>query len=79
MVPIQYRGERVSKLLLFVIKLYRYCLSPMLGPSCRFHPSCSEYAAEAISKYGAAKGSYLALRRVARCHPWHMGGFDPVP
>lgn len=69
----------MSKLLLLGIKLYRYCLSPLLGPSCRFYPSCSEYAAEAISKYGAAKGGYLALRRVARCHPWHLGGFDPVP
>jgi hypothetical protein len=69
----------VSNLLLNLIKAYRYCLSPMLGPSCRFAPSCSEYAAQAIDKYGAGRGSWLALKRIARCHPWHPGGYDPVP
>jgi uncharacterized protein len=69
----------VNKLLLLLIKAYRYSLSPLLGPSCRFFPSCSDYAAEAIDKHGAGYGSWLALKRIARCHPWHPGGYDPVP
>jgi uncharacterized protein len=69
----------VGKILLALIKAYRYCLSPLLGPSCRFHPSCSEYAEEALSKHGVVFGSWLALKRIARCHPWHPGGYDPVP
>jgi hypothetical protein len=51
----------------------------MLGRSCRFHPSCSEYAVEALERHGAFKGLWLAVRRVGRCHPWHPGGYDPVP
>ena len=69
----------MSKLLLSLIKAYRYLLSPMLGPSCRFFPSCSSYAVEAIEKHGAGHGAWLALKRIARCHPWHPGGYDPVP
>jgi len=69
----------VSRLLLVLIKAYRYGVSPLLGPSCRFLPTCSDYAAQAIEKYGAAYGVWLALKRVARCHPWHPGGYDPVP
>ena len=69
----------MNKLLLGLVKAYRYCLSPLLGPSCRFSPSRSDYAAEAIGKYGAGHGSWLALKRIARCHPWHTGGYDPVP
>ena len=69
----------MNKLLLILIKAYRYSLSPLLGPSCRFFPSCSDYAAEAIDKHGAGYGSWLALKRIARCHPWHPGGYDPVP
>jgi putative membrane protein insertion efficiency factor len=69
----------MSKLLLVLIKTYRYCLSPLLGPNCRFFPTCSDYAALAIDKHGAGRGSWLALKRIARCHPWHPGGFDPVP
>jgi putative membrane protein insertion efficiency factor len=69
----------MSKLLVFVIQAYRYTLSPMLGRSCRFFPSCSEYAIEALQRHGAVRGTWLAVRRITRCHPWHPGGYDPVP
>jgi putative membrane protein insertion efficiency factor len=69
----------VSRLLLVLIKMYRYCLSPLLGPSCRFLPTCSEYALQAIEKHGSGYGGWLAIKRIARCHPWHPGGYDPVP
>lgn len=65
--------------MLFLIRLYRRYLSPMLGPHCRYTPTCSQYAIEAIEKYGALKGGWLALRRILRCHPFHPGGYDPVP
>ncbi len=71
--------NRLSALLLAAIGLYRWLLSPLLGPTCRFHPSCSSYADEAIRRHGALRGSGLAARRIARCHPFHPGGFDPVP
>ena len=72
--------ERVSTtILLALVKAYRYVLSPFLGNNCRFVPSCSRYALEAIESHGALRGSWLALRRIGRCHPWHAGGFDPVP
>jgi uncharacterized protein len=61
------------------IRAYRYVLSPMLGPTCRFYPSCSHYAEEALHQHGALRGSYLTVRRLLRCHPWHEGGYDPVP
>ncbi|MGQ9598630.1 MAG: membrane protein insertion efficiency factor YidD [Anaerolineae bacterium] len=66
-------------LLLALIKLYQATISKMLPPSCRFIPSCSHYGYEAIRKYGAFKGGWLAVKRLARCHPYHPGGFDPVP
>ena len=69
----------MSRLLLVMIKAYRYGISPLLGPSCRFFPSCSEFAAQAIERHGASRGGWLALKRIARCHPWHPGGYDPVP
>ena len=69
----------MRRLLTFVIKLYKLVVSPLLPPACRFLPTCSDYAMEAIEKHGAAKGSYMALRRVLRCHPLCEGGFDPVP
>ena len=61
-----------------VLFLYRICLSPWLGQTCRFYPSCSAYALEAVEKYGACKGVYYTVTRLAKCHPWHPGGFDPV-
>lgn len=63
----------------FFIRAYRYFVSPLLGPNCRFYPSCSEYAEEAIARHGALQGGLLAARRLACCHPWHAGGYDPVP
>lgn len=66
-------------LLMGVIRLYQNTISRILPPACRFTPSCSEYGYEAILKYGAIKGSWLAISRVARCHPWNPGGYDPVP
>jgi len=69
----------MNKILLAVVRAYRYAVSPMLGQHCRFHPSCSAYAAEAIERHGAARGVWLAVKRIARCHPWHAGGYDPVP
>lgn len=69
----------MKELVLFLVRSYRYLISPLLGMHCRYHPSCSEYASEAIEKHGAAKGTWLALRRLGRCHPWAAGGYDPVP
>jgi putative membrane protein insertion efficiency factor len=63
----------------FLIRAYQLALSPMLGPRCRFYPSCSQYALEAIESHGALRGSWLTARRICRCHPFHPGGFDPVP
>lgn len=66
-------------ILLAAIQAYRLIVSPWLGPHCRYEPTCSAYAIEAIATYGAVRGGFLALRRVARCHPFHAGGYDPVP
>jgi putative membrane protein insertion efficiency factor len=65
--------------LIWLLRGYQLLLSPMLGPRCRFYPSCSNYAIEALRVHGAARGSLLAARRVGRCHPWNPGGLDPVP
>lgn len=65
--------------LLTLVWLYRYTLSPLLGANCRFQPTCSEYAIEALRAHGAFRGSWLAARRIARCHPWGGSGYDPVP
>ena len=62
-----------------LLRAYRYALSPVLGPHCRFHPSCSAYALEAVQRHGAMAGTWLAVRRIGRCHPWCAGGVDPVP
>ncbi|MEO8507353.1 MAG: membrane protein insertion efficiency factor YidD [Betaproteobacteria bacterium] len=69
----------MKTLLLAFIRAYQYLLRPMLGSNCRFYPSCSDYAGEAIERHGAFRGTWLAIKRVARCHPYHPGGFDPVP
>jgi hypothetical protein len=69
----------LKSLLLSVLAVYRYAISPMLGANCRFRPSCSEYATEAIRRHGSLRGGWLSLRRIARCHPWNPGGHDPVP
>ena len=68
-----------SRLLVAPIRLYQRLLSPLVGARCKFHPSCSEYAARAILRYGPIRGIYLGVRRLIRCHPWSLGGIDPVP
>lgn len=67
------------RLIARLIRGYQVTLSPLLPPSCRFYPSCSQYALEAVNRHGALRGSWLAARRLARCHPFHPGGYDPVP
>jgi uncharacterized protein len=69
----------MKTLLLLAIRFYQLVISPWLGPRCRFNPTCSAYAAEALQRHGALRGTMLALRRLGRCHPWHPGGHDPVP
>ena len=68
----------MKRFLLFLIRMYRLLLSPLFPPSCRFTPSCSQYAMDAIHLHGVMRGLYLAIRRILRCHPFHPGGFDPV-
>jgi len=62
-----------------IIRIYQLFVAPLLGPRCRFYPSCSHYTAEAITVHGALLGSWLGIKRIARCHPWNAGGYDPVP
>lgn len=69
----------MTRLAIALLRAYRLVVSPWLGPRCRFHPSCSCYAIEALQEHGGLHGSWLALRRVLRCHPFHRGGVDPVP
>lgn len=68
-----------KRMMLALLRFYKREISPMLPDACRFRPTCSEYAMQAIAKYGALKGGYLAIRRILRCHPFHPGGYDPVP
>jgi putative membrane protein insertion efficiency factor len=68
----------MKKILIAIVRSYKFLISPLLPGSCRFVPSCSEYSLEALEKYGALKGVWLSVRRVARCHPFHPGGYDPV-
>ncbi len=69
----------LAKIFLFIVRAYQYVLSPYFGTQCRFTPSCSNYAVDALKKHGAIKGGYLTTRRLLRCHPWHIGGYDPTP
>jgi hypothetical protein len=69
----------MQKLILLALRTYRLAISPLLGPRCRFYPTCSCYATTAVQRFGAVRGSHLAIRRLARCHPWHPGGVDLVP
>jgi uncharacterized protein len=73
------QGGALTRLAVRVLDLYKLVLSPILPPACRFSPTCSVYAREAIARHGLARGAGLAVRRLARCHPFHKGGFDPVP
>lgn len=68
----------MKKILIKLIRIYRKYISPMKSPCCRFYPTCSQYAIDAIEKYGALKGSFLAIKRILRCHPFNKGGYDPV-
>ncbi|MFH2059916.1 MAG: membrane protein insertion efficiency factor YidD [Pseudomonadota bacterium] len=69
----------MKRLLSICIKFYQYFISPLTGPNCRYYPTCSVYALEAIEKHGSVKGTALAVKRILRCHPFQAGGFDPVP
>jgi len=69
----------MRKVVSFFIRAYRYLVSPFLGQNCRFYPSCSEYAIEAVERHGTLRGLWLSLKRIGKCHPWHEGGLDPVP
>lgn len=69
----------MRKIVLKLIRAYQLLLSPVLGNNCRFHPTCSEYAASAVEQHGVRRGTWLTIRRLLKCHPWHPGGVDPVP
>ncbi|MFD1928529.1 membrane protein insertion efficiency factor YidD [Sporosarcina siberiensis] len=69
----------MKKILMMMIRIYQKTISPLTPPSCRFYPTCSHYGIEALETHGALKGSWLAVRRISKCHPFHEGGFDPVP
>ena len=72
-------NKLIQTVFVALIRVYQYTLSPFLGPACRFHPSCSEYAYQAIMRHGPLRGLLLAIKRILRCHPFHPGGVDPVP
>ncbi len=69
----------MKHVLIALVRFYQYAISPLVGRRCRYFPTCSEYTVDAIRKYGALKGGWLGLKRIFRCHPWHPGGYDPVP
>ena len=68
----------IKTIMIFLIRFYQLFISPLLGNNCRYYPSCSQYAIEAIEKKGIVSGSWMAVKRICRCHPWHDGGYDPV-
>jgi uncharacterized protein len=78
LLPLKLSGKPVKNILLVLLRSYKVAISPLLPPSCRFVPTCSEYASEAVSRYGALRGGWMGVRRLARCHPFHPGGYDPV-
>lgn len=69
----------IQKIIIYLIKVYQVGISPYIGAHCRYTPTCSTYFIQAVEKYGALKGSFLGIKRILRCHPWHPGGYDPVP
>jgi len=69
----------MSRMAVLIIRLYQFLISPLLAANCRFEPSCSSYAIQALKKYGFCRGGWLSLKRILRCHPFHPGGYDPVP
>jgi uncharacterized protein len=71
--------QAIAAFLIFLIRIYKIAVSPLFPPSCRFYPTCSSYATEAIQKHGPLRGLWMGARRIARCHPWNEGGYDPVP
>lgn len=79
MTILQFLKQLPRQLLVFPIRIYRWCISPLFPPVCRFTPTCSAYALEAIIKHGIFRGSWLAVKRILRCHPWGGSGYDPVP
>lgn len=72
-------GSTMEKIVISLVRGYQILISPLLGNNCRFEPTCSHYMIEAITRFGVIRGSWLGLRRISRCHPWHEGGIDPVP
>ena len=72
-------NQTMRRFIIKLIGLYRYLISPFLGNNCRYYPTCSEYAQTSVERFGVMKGSWMAVRRISRCHPWHEGGVDPVP
>ena len=75
----QYHGVKMKIIIIFIIKVYKKFISPVLPPSCRFYPTCSMYAVEAVERFGVLKGGLLAVKRILRCNPYCKGGYDPVP
>jgi len=71
-------SEMFGKILVMLVRIYQICISPLTAPSCRFYPTCSEYAITAVKRYGPLKGTYMGIRRILRCNPWNPGGYDPV-
>ena len=69
----------MKQIAILLIRFYQKCISPLFPPHCRFYPTCSQYALEAVEKYGFLRGGFLAVKRILKCHPYHKGGYDPVP
>lgn len=69
----------MRRVAILCVRCYRYCISPFMAAHCRFYPSCSEYAEQAFQRHGIIKGLWITVKRLSRCHPWHQGGYDPVP